>query len=258
MNNIYLHESYIASAYTNVEKDIDFITRNKENALMDIRECINMIRRRLWIIIVITVLFTISTGIYNYYYLDNIYESNTTLYIGKPTEEQTAIAYNDLLIGQNLVKDYREIANSRIVSEQVVDELIWEGKLDKEFNPENLADMVSVNLRGDTRVIEIKVQDTIPERTRDLANKLAKVFKARAQDLMKIDNIEVIDEAVLPAENKPVKPERIKNIAIAVLFGIAAGFGLILLIEYFDNTIKTSEDVEKYLELPVIGSIPKI
>ena len=225
---------------------------------MDLREYINIIRRRLWIIIVIAVLFTVGTGIYNNYFLENIYESNSTLYVGKGADEQTAIVYNDLLMGQYLVKDYKEIASSRVVSEQVVDELKNEGKLDEEFNPANLANMISINLRGDTRVIEIKVQDTNPERAQDLANKIAEVFKARAEELMKINNIEIIDTALLPAEDKPAKPKRVQNIAIAAFIGIITGLGVIFLIEYFDNTIKTSEDVDKFLELPVIGTIPNM
>lgn len=225
---------------------------------MELREYINLIKRRLWILVLTTIFFAVFMCIYVNYFSDNIYESITTLYVGKQTHEQTSALYDDLLMGQTLVKDYREIAKSKAVSNQVVSELKEEGKLAEHFDPGSLAGKISINLRGDTRVIEIKVEDTHPERARDLANTVAEVFKFKVKELVEIDNVEIIDEANLPEINKPTKPKRAHDIAIASFIGILTGLGIIFLIEYLDNTIKRSEDVEKYLELPVIGTIPRI
>ena len=46
------------------------------------------------------------------------------------------------------------------------------------------------------------------------------------------------------------------NIAIAGVLGIMLGIGLVFLVEYLDNTIKTPEDIERYVGLPVLGIIP--
>ncbi len=48
------------------------------------------------------------------------------------------------------------------------------------------------------------------------------------------------------------------NIAIAGVLGLMFGIFLVFLLEYLDNTIKTPKDVEKYLQLSVIGAIPKV
>jgi capsular polysaccharide biosynthesis protein len=68
------------------------------------------------------------------------------------------------------------------------------------------------------------------------------------------DNVKVVDKAKVPSS--PVKPRPLMNIAIAGVLGIMVGLGIIFLIEYLDNTIKTPDDVQKYLGLPVLGSIP--
>lgn len=223
---------------------------------MELKEYIDIIKRKIWILILVPFLCGITTDIFNCFFSKKTYESKTTLYIGKRSEEQTGIGYNDILMGQYLVKDYREIAKSRSVLEEVVDELIYEGKLDEDFNPSSLSDKISVNLCGDTRVIEIKVQDTDPQTARNLANKVAEVFKEKVKELMEIDNVKIIDKATLPDKNNPTKPKRLRDILIASLFGILLGLGIIFFMEYLDNTIKTSEDAEKYLGLPVIGTIP--
>ena len=225
---------------------------------MHLKDYFRIFKRRLWIVLLVTIITAAGTAVYNYCFMKNIYESSTTIYVGKSTGDTTEINYNDVLMGQYLVKDYREIATSRGVSYQIVSELKQQGKLAKDFDPWSLTKKITVILKGETRIIEIKVQDVIPERSRDLANKAAQVLKIKIKELMKIDNVEIIDNAILPAKDNPAKPDRKRNIIISVFFGIIAGSGLILLIEYLDNTIKTSEDVKRFLELPVIGTIPNI
>ena len=73
---------------------------------------------------------------------------------------------------------------------------------------------------------------------------------------MKVENVQVIDEAQVP--KNPIKPRPMLNIAIAGVLGLMFGIFLVFLLEYLDNTIKTPEDVEKYLQLSVIGAIPKV
>lgn len=223
---------------------------------MELREYILLIKRRLWVLLVITMISITCTAIYINYFCDNIYESITTLYVGSQTREESGIAYNDLLMGQFLVKDYKEIAKSRSVVQQVVDELILEGELTPDFDPLSLSKKISVNLRGDTRVIEIKLEDTDPYRAKVLADRIAVVFREKVNQLIKIDNIEIIDEANLPEKHS--KPKKARDIATAAFIGVLAGLGTVFLIEYLDNTIKSPEDVEKYLELPILGVVPQI
>ena len=64
-----------------------------------------------------------------------------------------------------------------------------------------------------------------------------------------------MDKAVL--SDKPVKPNKKLNIAIAFFIGRMASDGLVFVLEYLDRTIKTEEEVEKYLDLPVIATIPR-
>jgi len=68
--------------------------------------------------------------------------------------------------------------------------------------------------------------------------------------------VSVVENATFPLA--PVKPNKIKILALAVIFGLSLGVGGILLTEFSDTSFKTVEDVEKRLELRVIGTIPKI
>ena len=106
----------------------------------------------------------------------------------------------------------------------------------------------------ETEIIEITVNDENPKLATDIANEVSKVSIKNVQDIMKIDNVQVIDQAELP--KGPVKPNKFMNIVIAAILGFMIGIAVIFLREYLDNTIKTPNDVEKYLDLSTIGIIP--
>ena len=89
-----------------------------------------------------------------------------------------------------------------------------------------------------------------------IADEIAKVFNTEVVKLYSIQNIGVIDNAELPT--KPYNINHVKTIALASCVGLVLGFGLVFVIFYFDTTIKSSDDVEKKLGLPVIGAIPVV
>jgi capsular polysaccharide biosynthesis protein len=115
---------------------------------------------------------------------------------------------------------------------------------------------VNVNLVKDTEIIKIQVMDTDPKLAAEIANETAEVFMDSVKTIMKVENVQVIDKAQ-PPEN-PVKPRPKLNMAIAGVLGIMAGVFLAFLLEYMDNTLKTPEDIEKHLGLPVLGAIPMV
>lgn len=73
---------------------------------------------------------------------------------------------------------------------------------------------------------------------------------------LKANNIRIMDEAEIP--KKPIRPNKRLNILLSLLVGLLGGTGLAFFFEYLDNTIKTFEDVEKYIQLPFLGSVPTI
>jgi polysaccharide biosynthesis transport protein len=71
---------------------------------------------------------------------------------------------------------------------------------------------------------------------------------------LETNNIRIVEEALVPT--RPVKPRPLLNIALAIVVGLMLGVGLAFFLEYFDNTIKTPEEAERYLGLPTLGVIP--
>lgn len=218
---------------------------------LELRDIFRIIWARIWIIVLITIVAMLASGIISYFYLDKIYESSTTLIVNKQkddNEKETQYTYNDILLSQKLVSTYTEIAKSSYVLERVIKEL------NLDLSPDELKKMIAVSSVGDTQIIRITVSDVFPARATVIAEKMAELLPIRVSELEMPDNVKVVDKAKVPSS--PVKPRPLMNIAIAGVLGIMVGLGIIFLIEYLDNTIKTPDDVQKYLGLPVLGSIP--
>ena len=220
---------------------------------ISLREYFFILRKRLWLIVLLTVISVVISGVVSYYVLEPEYQTFTTLMVGKPKDYQNMdnkLEYNDLLLNQKLVSTYGEIVKTRLVTDEVIE------KLNLNISDKEFREKVNVNLVKDTEIIKLEVTDKDPELAAKIANETALVFMKNVKEIMKIENIQVIDKAQIP-EN-PIKPRPKLNMAIAGVLGLMIGIFLVFLLEYLDNTIKTPEDVEKYLDLPVIGTIPMV
>lgn len=220
-----------------------------EISSLDLKEIIQSIIRKWYIPFISTILCLVAAFVISFYVIDPVYQSSTTLYIGKNIDKTTDITYNDLMLGSQLVKDYRELVKSRFVSRTVIERLGL-----NDMSIEQLSQKLDVKNKNDTRIIEISTKDTNPKLAMDITNAVAEVFKTKVVDIMQVESVQIIDKAEEPTS--PISPNKKLYLAIAFVLGLFLGVFIVLAIEYFDNTAKTPEDIEKYLGLPVIGTIP--
>lgn len=216
---------------------------------LDLKNLIHILKRKWWIIVASALVCSIGAAVISIFFMSPVYQSNTTLYIGKRVDTNIDISYNDILLGSQLVKDYRELAKSRLVADMVIKELNL-----TDMTSDMMSNKLEVTLRNDTRVIQITAEDKDPKLARDIANKVSEVFEKKVVEIMKVENVSVIDVAVLA--QSPVRPNKKMIVAVAFLLGVMLSAGIILLVEYLDNTVKSPEDIKKYIDIPVIGTIP--
>mgnify|MGYP002566520096 FL=1 len=216
---------------------------------VDLREYFGIVKKRFWIVALITIIAVVVSGVISFFMLNPVYEAKSTLIVNTEKNEETQMITGDQFnVTQKLAVTYGEIIKSRAVLEDVIKNL----KLDNEY--EELANNVTVSPVKDTQIISISVQDTNKEKARDIANEIPKVFKKEAKRITKANDIQVIDKAILP--QNPIKPNKMMNMAIAAVLGAMIGLFVVFLIEYLDNKLKTPQDIEKHLGLSVLGVVP--
>lgn len=223
----------------------------EQEITIDLREIWEIIRKRMGLIIIITLLATIASGIVSWFVLEPVYETKSSIIIGKPMEQQgEKIQYNDVMMYQKLVKTYGEIAKSYTVAEKAHEVL----EVSQPMTIQGLRNSIVVTPQTDTQIIVIKAESNYPVDAANIANTITDKFIEEAQRLYPSENVQVMDAARVPTS--PIKPQKVLNLAIAFVLGIMVSIGLIFLLEYLDTTIKTEKDIENYLGLSVIGTIP--
>jgi capsular polysaccharide biosynthesis protein len=151
-----------------------------------------------------------------------------------------------------MINTYSVIIKSPAILDKVIDELELDQSVDQ------LSEKITINSQENSQVFSLTVQDSNPAKAVEIANTVSSIFQKEIKDIMNVDNVSVLAKAEIKENPTPVKPNPLLNIAIAVVVGLMAGIGLAFLLEYLDNTIKDEDDIERLLDLPLLGSIQKI
>lgn len=221
---------------------------NTEDVMeIDLKEVFGVLLHRAWMIILCGILAGVIGFLISNFLLTPMYQSTTKVYILNKQENST-LTYSDVQLGTQLTKDYQELIKSRYVLEQVIDAYSLSD------NYEAFSDKVSVTTPTDTRIISITVEDASPVMAQRLADEIRTVASEHIKNVMDIQAVNTAEEANLPVE--PSSPSVMKWTVIAAAIGIFISAGIILVFFLLDDTIKTADDVEKYLELSTLALIP--
>ena len=231
----------------NQERVTHEVVENDEITI-DLTELFAVLWARAYIIIIAGLLLALAAFAGTQLFVTPKYTSTTSMYMLARSDESGAVTSGDLQTGTQLTQDYMELVKSRTVLEEVI------SVLNLEMEPEELSDAITTSNPDNTRILTIQVEDEDPEVAREIADAVRESASNTIQDIMEIDAVNTVEEANLPTT--PSSPSVFRNTAIGGFIGIVIAMGIIVLIYVFDDTIKTPEDVENYLGLNVLTSIP--
>lgn len=201
------------------------------------------------IILVFIIVGLVGSYIYTFYMQVPIYRSQTSLVLTKNDSNSSTITQNDINLNKNLVSTYREIIKSRRILDQVIENL----ELDITYS--ELTTNVGVSSVNDTELIVISVYNEDSRLARKIANEIASVFKNEIPEIYNIENVSIIDKALISKE--PYNVNVIKQFVLGTGAGFLVGSILIVGLFYLDDSVKTEEDIENKLGLSVLGRVPK-
>ena len=217
---------------------------------IDLKELIGIFWDKKSTIILLVAIFMVLGFIYTSFILVPKYSSTTTLLLAQSSskEDGGSITTTDITLNSKLISTYSKLATSTGVVRKVIENL---GIDDTE---ESVKSSVAVTAEEGTDIIKITVTNTDPEKAAQIANETANVFIERVKELYKIDNIHTVD----PAEVKttPSNVNHTKDIIIFGAIGFVLAAGYVFVVFMLDNSIKTQEDIEKSMHIPVLANIP--
>ena len=217
---------------------------------IDLGEIIGILIHRLWLIAIVAIGCAIAGFAFSKFVLPEQFKSTTKIYVLDKDSTDSSNIYTDLQVGSQLTKDYAELIRSRYVLESVIDTL----GIGDRYDYSDFLEKVSVYTPVDTRIVAITVTDTDPYTAQTMANYIREVSAEHIENVMDIDAVNVVEVANLPIEKS--SPSCILWTLGGFLLGAVLVAALLIIHFLVDDTVKTSEDVERYLGISALGIIP--
>ena len=218
-----------------------------EEQVISISEIFEALKKR-WILIVsITLVATLISGILSFFVIKPTYETSTKVFIGKEESNLEGYNSNDIQMYQKLLQTYAETIKTNEVVQAAIN------NTGADLTVSAVKGALTVTPVSDTQILQIKYQNNDPELAKEILENITNEFVVLAKELVPNGNVRVIEAVQLPED--PVAPNKKMNIAIAFLLGLMVSVGLVFLLEYLDNTFKNKENLERELDIPALGVI---
>ena len=211
---------------------------------IDLKELFTFVKTKIGLLITIIAGVCLLGCIYGVIIQTPLYKSDTTIIL---SSNESTLTTNDLTLNKNLVDTYAEIVKSRRVLDQVIEEL------NLELNYEELHTKIAVTAVNNTEIIRISVNDKDAIKAKNIANITANYFTKEIVELYNMNNVKILDKAITAV--KPYNINILKQTVIYFMLGFVLAAGVLFIIYYFDRTIKSIEQVEQKIKLPILGGV---
>ncbi len=175
-----------------------------------------------------------------------MYESTSKLYVLTKSTSVTSLA--DIQSGTNLTQDYQLVVGGR----PVVDSVIANLELDEDY--ESFSANLTVQNPNDTRIINITYKNADPEVAKEIVDELAQVAAVYISEKMDQDPPTVIERGY--SDGNKVSPNTKQNAVLGFILGVLIASGIVIVTHIFNDTIMTTNDIEKHLGLSTLAVVP--
>lgn len=223
---------------------------------MELKNYWRAVKKRLWLILVCVAISTAITGYYTYSTYRPFYQASAKLIVNNTFSNEAGVEQMDTGAIQSnvrLIETYKEIIKSTAIMNKVVEQYPEVAAL-----PDELIRLVNVYSINNTQIMVISVTGADYERSAQIVNAVSTVFRAELPQLMKINNLTLLTEAPMISDPQPFNLPATSNMVLSFIISLLFSVGIIFLLEYMDDTIKTEDDIYKVFEAPILASVMMI
>ncbi|EKY29070.1 YveK family protein [Clostridium celatum] len=220
-----------------------------DKEFIQLREFLYLLKKKWALIVFIIAICLISTIAITKYVIKPVYESKTKVFVGKEINNESTYDQWEIQMYQQLMQTYVELASTNNLIESALESI----NLDKDV--EDVLENLSVVQKENTQILEISYKSIDSKESFDVVNAITNEFIKVSRDIIPNVNIEIIDDAQIAKE--PLTNNLLRNLVVAFIGGCVLSVSLVLLMDFFNNTFNSKEDVERNLGLPIIGVIPR-
>lgn len=219
----------------------------KDEMEIDLIDLFYYLKKKIWAIVAAFLVFAILGAVFTTFFMQDEYTAKTRMYVLNRSSE-AGISSSDYSISNYMVKDYEVLITGENVTREVIDRLHLDMSVSK------LASKISVSAIENTRILQIIVVDNDAKRAAAIANCVREISSAQIKEIMDVDAVNLVYEAEVPGGKSG--PNMTKNMVIAAALGVVLAIGVLVVVYMLDDTIRTDEDVTRFLGLDTLGVIP--
>jgi len=222
---------------------------------VDLKRYVAAIRRRLWIVMLIAVAAAVFVGFYTLQYNPQVYAATTKLIVNKTINIVGGQQMDESSLGTSikLIDTYKEIILTPAIMDKVEQQYPELG-----LSSNELIGMIGVNSLNGTQVMTLTAYSTNYVRAAKTVNAVSEVFQAEIPKIMKIDNITFLTRAKEDEPTRPFGQNLKQNVAVAFSVALMLSAGMVILLEYLDNSFKTDDEIRHALGIPLLASVPRM
>lgn len=224
-------------------------TRNdSEEMEIDLLELMMVMKKKLALILLAGIVGLVIMFAYTSILVTPLYSASSMMYVMPDNGSTNSSTLSDMQVGQQLTSDYSSMIKSRSFMEDVIK------KLNLTIDYQELLEKVEVANPTSSRILQVTVNDPNPQTAANIANAVASVAETKLKEITGMQAIKIYEEAAVP--EKPSSPSLTKNCALGALAGIVLAMAVITVLYLLDDTIKTEDDIDKYLGMTTLAVLP--
>ncbi|MFD1952818.1 YveK family protein [Paenibacillus thailandensis] len=221
---------------------------------MELKQYFKIIQKKWWLIAAIVVVAVLGTGVKSIFFTTPVYAANAKIIVNQSDAgDGQNINVSTLQTSILFINSYKEIIKSEAIMNKVV-----ERYPDLGASAGQISSNIAVTSASNSQVMNLTYQDTSYERAATVVNAVATVFKEEIPQIMNVDNITILTQANPQAPVGPINLNPVMNILIAFVASLMLAIGLVFLLDYLDDTLKTENDLAELINVPVLAVVGKI
>ncbi|BBI32088.1 YveK family protein [Cohnella abietis] len=223
------------------------------NVELDLKQVMTVLRKKWWLVALITILGTLAVGIYSTQFVKPVYKASTKLIVNSGSEiGGFKLDLNLINSNISLISTYKEIIRTPAIMDIVAEHP------ELGTTSDELISKIGFNSVNGTQVVTLSYADQNYKKAAKIVNEVSAVFQQEIPKIMKVDNVYLLNEADVNKQPVPFKPNSKFQVAVGFVLFLLCGIGTVLLLDFFDDTLKNAADVTAVLELPTLVAIPTI
>ncbi len=217
---------------------------------ISLSELFNTLKKRLSLIVSLGMIALILAAGFTFFIATPQYKATTQILVNRTTESAEGLQLTDINTDVQMINTYKDIIKGPVILNEVQE------TLETNLTTTELSDKIEITTQENSQVFSLTVTDDNPYEAAEIANAVAVTFQNEIGNIMNVENVTIISEAV-PVTDQ-ISPNNPLNLVIGLLVGLMLGVGIAFLLEFMDKTVRDERFISETLGWSVLGSVSEM